>query len=161
MTTTFITPDLCDAHGDSVQVLEPILKNFGGKRAFGGEMVTVQCCEDNGLVKQLLASNGDGKVLVVDGGGSTRCALMGDMMADTAVANGWQGLIIFGCIRDVDDLARIGLGVQALASTPRPPQRLGAGATQLPVSFGGVTFQPGHYVYADNNGVIVSASPLL
>jgi regulator of ribonuclease activity A len=158
---TFVTCDLCDDHPQDVRVCEPLFGSFGGRSAFGGEIVTVKCHEDNSRVKELLATPGKGKVLVVDGGGSLRCALMGDMIGESAVQNGWEGVIIYGCVRDVDALAELDLGVHALASIPLKSVRKGVGETGLDVTFGGVTFTQGHYVYADNNGVIVSAKSLL
>ena len=158
---TFVTCDLCDDHPQDVRVCEPLFGSFGGRSAFGGEIVTVKCHEDNSRVKELLATPGKGKVLVVDGGGSLRCALMGDMIGESAVQNGWEGVIIYGCVRDVDALAELDLGVHALASIPLKSVRKGVGETGLDVTFGGVTFPQGHYVYADNNGVIVSAKSLL
>lgn len=156
----YITPDLCDAYPELVQVVEPMFSNFGGRDSFGGEIVTVKCFEDNSRVKELAELDGSGKVLVVDGGGSLRCALLGDMIAERAAHNGWHGVVIYGCIRDVDMLAQTDLGVQALASHPLRSNRRGAGDLDLAVTFGGVTFRPGEYVYADNNGIIVSTSPL-
>ena len=156
----YITPDLCDAYPDLVQVVEPMFSNFGGRDSFGGEIVTVKCFEDNSRVKELAELDGSGKVLVVDGGGSLRCALLGDMIAERAAHNGWHGVVIYGCIRDVDMLAQTDLGVQALASHPLRSNRRGAGDLDVAVTFGGVTFRPGEYVYADNNGIIVSPSPL-
>lgn len=158
---TFVTCDLCDDHPQDVRVCEPLFGSFGGRSAFGGEIVTVKCHEDNSRVKELLATPGKGKVLVVDGGGSLRCALMGDMIGESAVQNGWEGVIVYGCVRDVDALAELDLGVHALASIPLKSVRKGVGETGLDVIFGGVTFTQGHYVYADNNGVIVSAKSLL
>lgn len=157
---TFVTCDLCDEYPDKVQVLAPMLRNFGGNSAFFGEIVTVKCHEDNSLVKEQVQTPCDGKVLVVDGGGSLRCALLGDMLAAKAVENGWAGLIIYGCVRDVDVLRDTALGVQALAGIPLKSHRQGRGDLNIPVTFGGVTFRPGHWVYADNNGVIASAEPL-
>lgn len=156
-----VTPDLCDDNPELVRVCEPMFVNFGGRDAFGGEIVTIKCHEDNSLVKEHAAKPGSGKVMVVDGGGSLRRALLGDMIAADAVKNGWEGLIIYGCVRDVDALAALDLGVQALAATPLKTEKRGIGDLNVDVSFGGVTFVPGEYVYADNNGVIVSAKPLL
>jgi len=156
----YITPDLCDAYPDLVQVVEPMFSNFGGRDSFGGEIVTVKCFEDNSRVKELAELNGSGKVMVVDGGGSLRCALLGDMIAERAAHNGWQGVVIYGCVRDVDMLAQTDLGVQALASHPLRSNRRGAGDLDLAVTFAGITFRPGEFVYADNNGIIVSPSPL-
>lgn len=156
----YITPDLCDAYPDLIQVVEPMFSNFGGRDSFGGQIVTVKCFEDNSRVKELAELDGSGKVLVVDGGGSLRCALLGDMIAERAAHNGWQGVVIYGCVRDVDMLAQTDLGVQALASHPLRSNRRGAGDLDLAVTFAGVTFRPGEYVYADDNGIIISASPL-
>ncbi|MBC3954162.1 regulator of ribonuclease activity A [Pseudomonas asturiensis] len=156
----YLTPDLCDAYPDLVQVVEPMFSNFGGRDSFGGQIVTLKCFEDNSLVKEQVALDGKGKVLVVDGGGSLRCAMLGDMVADKASKNGWEGVLIYGCVRDVDMLAQTDLGVQALASHPKKSEKRGVGELNVPVTFGGVTFKPGDYLYADNNGVIISPSPL-
>lgn len=158
---SFITCDLCDDHPDDVRVCESMFASFGGRSTFGGEVVTVKCHEDNSRVKETLATPGAGKVLVVDGGGSMRCALMGDMIGESAVKNGWEGVIIFGAVRDVDALAELDLGVHALSCTPLKSVRKGVGEMNLPITFGGVTFTNGEYVYADNNGVIVSAKKLV
>ena len=156
----YITPDLCDAYPELVQVVEPMFSNFGGRDSFGGQIVTLKCFEDNSLVREQAGENGKGKVLVVDGGGSLRCAMLGDQIAEKAVKNGWEGMIIYGCVRDVDVLAQTDLGVQALASHPLKSEKRGLGELDKVVTFGGVAFRPGEYVYADNNGIIVSPSPL-
>jgi len=155
-----MTPDLCDEYPDLVQVLEPMLNNYGGIDAFGGEIVTVKCFEDNSIVKEQVGLPGHGKVMVVDGGGSMRNALLGDMLAEKAAENGWAGLVIYGCIRDVDIIRQTQLGVQAMNSNPRKTEKRGIGDLNISVTFGGVTFVPGEYVYADNNGVIVSPEKL-
>ncbi len=157
--TQYVTPDLCDTY-PLVRVLTPMFKNFGGRKSFGGQVVTVKCFEDNSRVKELLATEGKGKVLVVDGGGSLRCALLGDMIGESAVKYGWEGVIIYGCVRDVDALAQLDLGVQALAAMPLKSVRKGVGEVGLSLSFGGVIIENGEYIYADNNGVIVSAEAL-
>ncbi|MBS3803193.1 MAG: ribonuclease E activity regulator RraA [Oleiphilaceae bacterium] len=154
-----VTPDLCDEYPE-VLVVEPGFRNYGGIEAFGGEMVTVKCFEDNSVVKEQVNLPGHGRVMVVDGGGSKRAALLGDMLAVSAAENGWAGLIISGCIRDVDVIAKTALGVQALGSHPRKTEKRGVGDFNVPVNFGGVNFLPGHYLYADNNGIIVSEKPL-
>ena len=159
--SAWCTPDLCDDHPDYVQALAPMLRGFGGSASFYGEIVTVKCHEDNSLVKQQAGEDGKGKVLVVDGGGSMRRALLGDMIAENAVKNGWAGFIIYGCVRDVDALAALPLGVQALGSIPLKTDKRGIGDLNVAVTFGGITFTPGEYVYADNNGVITSAKLLL
>lgn len=155
----YITPDLCDAYPD-VAVVEPMFGNFGGHDSFGGEIVTVKCFEDNSVVKDLVAKDGAGKVMVVDGGGSMRRAMLGDMLAEQAAKNGWAGIIIYGCVRDVDVLIQTALGIQALGSHPMKTDKRGVGELNIPVTFGGVTFRPGEFVYADNNGIIVSAKAL-
>lgn len=156
----YITPDLCDAYPERVQVVEPMFSNFGGRDSFGGEIVTLKCFEDNSLVREQAEQPGHGKVLVVDGGGSLRCALLGDMIAEKAAKNGWEGMVIFGCVRDVDVLAQTDLGVQALASHPLKTEKRGLGDLNKVVTFGGVTFKSGEFIYADNNGIIVSPSAL-
>lgn len=157
----YSTPDLCDAYPDLIRVVEPLFKNFGGKRSFGGEIVTAKCFEDNSVVKETAGKPGHGKVLVVDGGGSLKKALLGDLIAETAAKNGWEGFIIYGAIRDVDPIGEMDIGVKALGSIPLKTQRKGVGDRNVPVIFGGVTFNPGEYVYADNTGIIVSSEPLM
>lgn len=157
---TFITCDLSDAYPDITRVVEPIFTNYGGRTAFGGEILTIKCHEDNSLVKEHVGNPGNGRVMVVDGGGSLRCALLGDMLAAAAVKNGWAGIIIYGCIRDVDDIRKMDIGVQALRTIPIKSNRQGRGDLNIPVTFGGVTFRPGEFVYADNNGIIVATQAL-
>jgi len=158
---TICTPDLCDEYPTLVRVCEPMFGSFGGRDAFGGQIVTIKCHEDNSLVKEHASKPGQGKVMVVDGGGSLRKALLGDMIAEQAVKNGWAGLVIYGCVRDVDALIALDLGVQALAAIPLKTEKRGIGDLNIPVSFAGVTFNPGEYLYADNNGVVVSAEALV
>ncbi|KUJ84714.1 ribonuclease activity regulator protein RraA [Microbulbifer flavimaris] len=155
------TPDLCDAHGDKVQVLEPMMINFGGRERFGGQVTTIKCFEDNSLVRELVAEPGEGRVLVVDAGGSMRRACLGDMLAEKACNNGWEGILMYGCIRDVDEIGALDIGVQALGAHPMKTEKKGIGERDVPVRFGGVTFEPGAFVYADNNGIIVADQPLL
>ncbi len=158
---TISTPDLCDAHEQEVSVLEPLFANYGGREAFGGEIVTVKCFEDNSLVKEQLAQPGHGRVLVVDGGGSLRRALLGDMIAESAVRQGWSGVVIYGAVRDVDALAALELGVQALGVIPLKTEKRGLGDLNVPLRFAGVDIRPGQYLYTDNNGIIISAKPLI
>lgn len=153
---SFATPDLCDENAEIVSVMTPMLRNYGGRKSFYGPIVTIKCYEDNSLVKDQANEAGQGRVMVVDGGGSLRCALLGDLIATKACENGWAGLIIYGCIRDVDAIAQLELGVQAINSIPLKSVRKGRGDLNLDICFGGVTFKPGHYVYADNNGVITA-----
>ena len=166
----FVTCDLLDANPES-QVCLPNIEgksfhNFGGKDKFCGEIVTVKCFEDNSHVKSLLNSdgkdsNGNGKVLVVDGGGSMRCALLGDMIAQSAMDNHWAGVIVYGCVRDVDDMAQMDIGVMALGCIPRKSTRRGEGQTDLEIRFGDMVLNSGQYIYADNNGMIISDKALL
>jgi regulator of ribonuclease activity A len=155
------TPDICDEFPGEVQVVEPIFQNLGGQRFFCGEIVTIKCFEDNSLVKEQVNLPGEGRVLVVDGGGSRRCALMGDMLAESAVSNGWSGLVIYGSIRDIDPIRKMPLGVQALGVIPIKSVRKGRGDLNTVVKFAGVTFSPGNYVYADNNGIIVAEKKIV
>ncbi|MBB1486081.1 ribonuclease E activity regulator RraA [Oceanospirillum sediminis] len=156
----FVTPDLCDAYPELVKAVEPGFANYGGVDSFGGEIVTVKCFEDNSKVKELVDEPGEGRVMVVDAGGSFRCAMLGDMLAEKAVNSGWAGIIMYGCVRDVDVLAELELGVQALGSHPMKSLKKGIGEVGGDVTFGGVTFKQGEYVYADNNGIITSPEPL-
>ena len=134
---------------------------MGGAPAFGGPIATVQVLEDNVLVRQALEEPGQGRVLVIDGGGSLRCALLGDMLATLARDNGWAGVIVNGCVRDSQAIAGLAIGVMALATHPRKSEKLGQGARDVPVTFAGVTFGPGEMVYADRDGIVVATRPLL
>ena len=156
----FVLPDLCDQYGDSLRVLSPMLKNFGGNNCFHGKISTIKCHEDNSFVADAVREEGGGSVLVVDGGGSLRCALLGDNLASIAASNSWSGIIIFGCVRDVVALKDISLGIQAIAPHPMKSVKRQVGLRDVEVSFGGVSFIPGQYVYADDNGVIVSEAEL-
>jgi regulator of ribonuclease activity A len=154
------TPDLSD-EAPEVCALELQLVNYGQIRQFGGAVVTIKCHEDNSLVKQCVEEPGLGRVIVVDGGGSMRRALLGDLLAEKAAANGWSGLIINGVIRDVDEIGRTSVGVQALGRCPIKTEKRGVGERDIDIHIGGVNIAPGDYIYADNNGVIVSKRPLL
>ena len=156
----FVLPDLCDQYGDSLRVLSPMLKNFGGNNCFHGKISTIKCHEDNSFVADAVREEVDGSVLVVDGGGSLRCALLGDNLAAIAASNSWAGIIVFGCVRDVVALKEISLGIQAIAPHPMKSVKRQVGLRDVEVSFGGVSFIPGQYVYADDNGVIVSEAEL-
>jgi regulator of ribonuclease activity A len=149
------TADLWDAHSDAAIVCELQFRQFGGVEAFSGAIATVRCSEDNVLVKQRDAEPGNGRMLVVDGGGSLRCALAGDNVAGLALANGWAGLVINGCVRDVEALATLAIGIKAIGSNPRPSGKDGAGESDVPVSFGGATFTPGAMLYSDADGIVV------
>ena len=149
------TSDVVDEHGDRAAVCGVAFRQFGGVAAFEGEISTVRCFEDNVLLKQRLSEPGRGRVLVVDGGGSMRVALLGDMIAGLAVTNGWAGLVINGCVRDVAALSELSLGIKALGSTPRPSGKAGDGEPDVPVTFGGVTFTSSLMLYSDDDGIVV------
>ena len=156
---TISTADLCDQHGDAV-VAEPIFSSFGGLSSFSGPIATVSVYEDNVLVRAAVEQPGAGRVLVVEGGGSLRCALVGDQLAALAHQNGWAGIVVHGCVRDSRALREVPIGIKALNTNPRKSAKLGAGEREVPVQFAGVTFEPGHYLYADEDGVIVSEQAL-
>jgi regulator of ribonuclease activity A len=149
------TADLVDAYGERAAVCETVFRQFGGVRSFTGAIATVRCHEDNVLVRQRAGEPGEGRVLVVDGGGSLRCALVGDNIAALALTNGWAGLVINGCVRDSATLAGVALGVTALGTHPRASGKLGDGEVDAPVTFGGVTFRPGARISVDEDGVVV------
>lgn len=155
------TADLCDQYGDDVAVAAPIFRSYGGVTAFGGPITTLRLFEDNVLVRTALSEPGQGRVLVVDGGGSQRCALVGDQLARLAVANGWAGIVVHGCIRDAAAINELALGMRALNTHPRRSAKLGAGERDEPVTFANVTFRPGAYLYADADGIVVANRPLL
>ena len=151
-----LTADICDKYLDEVAVAEPIFTDYGGRTVFSGPIVTVKTVDDYSRVRQLVHEAGTGKVLVVDGAGSLRHALMGGNLAKAAADNGWQGLVINGCVRDIHEIAEVDLGIKALAATPRRPLGNDRGDVDLPVTFAGVTFCPGHWLYADRDGIVVS-----
>ncbi|MDR2239600.1 MAG: ribonuclease E activity regulator RraA [Zoogloeaceae bacterium] len=162
---TFKTADLCDAHeaelGKTLRVVAPMFQSYGGKPRFSGEIVTLKIFEDNSLVRETLAQNGQGKALVIDGGGSLRCALVGDQLAILAAKNGWAGIVVYGCIRDSGDIAGIDLGIRALNTHPQKSIKKGVGERNIAITFGGVTFHPGQWLYADEDGVLVASQALL
>ncbi|MFJ3982677.1 ribonuclease E activity regulator RraA [Streptomyces fungicidicus] len=154
MTVTPVpTADLVDRYGTELRVCELQFRQFGGHRGFAGPVRTVSCHEDNGLLRDLLRTPGDGAVLVVDGGGSLRTALVGDLIAGAAQDNGWAGLVLHGAVRDSAALAGLRLGVKALGTIPRKSAKEAAGAVDVPVTFGGVTFRPGDVLHADDDGI--------
>jgi regulator of ribonuclease activity A len=157
---TFKTTDLSDEHPDA-QVAEPLLRHFGGRRPFHGPVETLRVFEDNALVRTILEEPGANRVLVVDGGGSPRCALFGDQLAALAVRNGWAGVVIHGCVRDSADLATIDLGVLAVATHPRRSVKRGEGERGAELQFAGLTLRPGMHLYADDDGVLVAERALL
>ncbi|MCH4294321.1 putative 4-hydroxy-4-methyl-2-oxoglutarate aldolase [Shewanella sp. 3B26] len=155
-----LLPDLFDEFSEHLQLLAADWRQFGGKRIFYGEVVTVSCFEDNSRVKEILATAGHGRVLVVDGGGSRRKALLGDLIAKSAVDNGWAGVIIQGAVRDAGTLATLPLGVQALFAVPIKTERRGLGDAGVTISIAGVTVNPGDWIYADDNGIAISHDAL-
>ncbi|WP_445373472.1 ribonuclease E activity regulator RraA [Photorhabdus tasmaniensis] len=154
------TSELCDIYQEEVNVVEPMFSNFGGRTSFGGQIITVKCFEDNGLIYDLLEDNGHGRILLIDGGGSVRQALIDAELAQLAVQNGWEGIVIYGAVRQVDQLAELDLGIQAIAAIPAGCRDEGTGASDIRVNFGSVTFFSGDYLYADNTGIILSEEPL-
>lgn len=162
---TFKTPDLCDEFeaelGRTLRVVAPMFQAYGGRSAFCGQIATLKLFEDNSLVREALNEPGQGKVLVVDGGGSLRCALVGDQLAILGQKNGWEGIVVYGCIRDSGDINQLDIGVRALNTHPQKSIKKGVGDRNIPVTFGGVTFNPGEYLYVDEDGLLVSARPLL
>ena len=153
-------PDLCDDHGDLVQVAEPLFRDYGSLRAFHGPITTIKCHEDNLLVRTTFESAGEGRVLVIDGGGSLRRALVGDKIGSLMIKNGWAGVVVFGAVRDVEVLATMPVAVRALGVIPVQPHKKGAGERDVPVRFAGVRFTPGDWLYADENGLLVGPRPL-
>lgn len=161
MTITFIpTADLVDIIGEDVRSCDTQFGDFGGVTEFCGPITTIRCFQDNGLVKKTLNSPGDGGVLVVDGDESVHTALMGDLIAAAGVENGWSGVVIRGAIRDSAVVATMTFGIKALGTNPRKSAKDGAGEKDVTVSFGGVDFVPGHILYADSDGIVVTESPV-
>lgn len=161
MDMDFQTADLYDEHMEHLQVAEPIFRSAGSKSCFGGQVVTIKCHEDNSLVRETLGTPGRGKVLVVDGGGSLRCALVGDLLAQKGIDNDWEGIIVYGCIRDSALINTMPIGVKMLQTNPAKSVKLGVGQRDVPVRFAGVTFNPGSYVYADADGIVVADKALI
>ncbi|MGB7990825.1 MAG: ribonuclease E activity regulator RraA [Candidatus Methylophosphatis roskildensis] len=162
----FQTADLLDQHEEAaragqVRVVEPMFSHYGGRRRFCGTISTLKVFEDNSLVRKALETAGNGRVLVIDGGGSKRCALVGDQLAQLGVKNGWAGIVVFGCIRDSAAMAGMDIGLRALDTHPLKSIKKGAGDADIPVSFGGVSIAPGEQLYADEDGIVVAPAPLL
>lgn len=147
------TADLVDQYGTDLRVCDLQFRQYGAHRSFAGPVRTVSCHEDNGLLRDLLRTPGDGAVLVVDGGGSLRTALVGDLIAGAAQDNGWAGLVLHGAVRDSAALAGLRLGIKALGTVPRKSAKDAAGAVDVPVTFGDVTFRPGDILHADDDGI--------
>lgn len=163
---TLLTTDLLDnhealIHSEQLRIVAPMFQRYGGTTAFAGHIVTLKLFEDNSLVRAVLGEAGHGKVLVIDGGGSLRCALLGDQLAELAVKNGWEGVVVYGCIRDSAAINALPLGVRALKTHPLKTVKKNIGERDVPVSFGGVTLKPGEWLCADEDGVIVCTQPLV
>jgi len=158
---SFKTADLCDEYPDALQICEPGFSSFGGRPRFFGQISTIKCFEDNSLVREAVAEPGEGRVLVVDAGGSRRCAMLGDLLAAKAAARGWSGVLMYGLIRDSADIGGMDLGVRALGTHPLKSVKKGVGERDVVVRFAGVTFVPGEYLYADEDGIVCSDAALL
>lgn len=156
---TFTTADLFDAHPDAGSC-ELVLRSFGRRRRFAGPIRTVKSYEDNVRLKELLSKPSSGEVLVIDGGGSLRCALLGDMIATLGMKNGWAGAVVYGAIRDSVAIDAMDFGVKALSTNPRKSKKNGDGVIDEAVTFGGVTFVPGHWLYSDEDGILVAPNKL-
>lgn len=152
--------DLADDHPEQVQVGEPVFRDFGARRSFHGPITTLRCFEDNALLRRVLSTPGKERVMVVDGGGSLKRALVGDKLAALMIANGWAGVVVNGAVRDVENLREMNVAVRALTICPAKPAQNGIGECDVIVRFAGITFRPGDWLYADENGVIVSETPL-
>ncbi len=158
---TFATADLFDNHADELEVCAPIFRDFGGHTDFCGPILTLKIFESFGKTKSLLATDGGGHVLVIDGGGSLRCAMLGDKLAQLAIDHNWKGILVNGCVRDSAAISKLSIGVKALATNPTRPSPDGEGQLNVPVRFAGVTFHPGHFLYADADGVVLSEHDLV
>jgi regulator of ribonuclease activity A len=159
---SFATADLYDANEGKVQVAYPLFQSYGLKKKFSGQIVTIKCYEDNTPVGETLRNeNGKGKVLVVDGGGSLRCALVGDLIAAAAIKNEWEGILIYGCIRDSSTVNEMQIGIKALNTNPVKSQKRTPGIKNEPVNFANVTFTPGHFIYSDEDGILASETELI
>jgi regulator of ribonuclease activity A len=156
----FLTADLFDAHGDRLRVCQVQFREFGGTRRFHGPVRTIRTFEDNALIKRTLSEPGQGAVLVIDGGASLRCALIGDVIAGLADRNGWAGLVVYGAVRDTAALGKLGLGIKSLGSNPRKSGKSGAGELDGAINFGGVDFRAGDWLYSDEDGIVVSDNAL-
>ena len=155
------TSVLCDIYADTIDVVEPLLTNFGGRNSFAGEVVTVKCFESVGLIYKALEINGSGKVLLIDGGSSLRRALVNGHIAELAVENNWEGIVVNGCVREIDILEELDIGIQAITAMPVGATDDEIGETNVPVNFAGVTFLPEDFLYADSTGIVISPEPLI
>lgn len=154
------TSELCDMYLDQVDVLEPMMSSYGGRSSFGGQITTIKCFEDSGMIRDVIEQDGMGRILLIDGGGSMRRAIVDAEIASIAAEKGWEGIVVYGCVRDVDAIDEIDIGIQALASIPVGADCTGTGEVDVPVNFGGVTFLPEDHLYADTTGIILSADAI-
>ena len=157
----FTTADLCDAHESQIQVAEPVFRSYGRLSRFSGPAATIKVFEDNSRVRQSLEEPGQGRVLVIDGGGSLRCALVGDQLARLAMSNNWAGLVIFGCVRDSKEIDEMPLGIKALNTIPRKSIKRGEGERDVAVTFASITVHPGDFVYSDEDGLVIASTKLV
>jgi regulator of ribonuclease activity A len=162
---SFATADLCDSHEVRIRlghlrIAAPLFRSYGGQASFCGPIATLKLFEDNSLVRKALEQEGKGRVLVIDGGGSLRRAIVGDQLAALAARNGWSGILANGCIRDSAAIAGMAIGVMALATHPQKTDKKNVGEADIPVEFAGVTFRPGEWLYADPDGILISDQPL-
>ena len=157
---TFSTADLHDEHEGKVQVANVLMRGYGLKTRFSGPISTVKCFEDNSLVRAALEEQGRGRVLVVEGGASMRCALVGDKLAEMGMRNGWEGMVIHGCIRDSAVVSSVDIGIKALGTNPRRSVKKGAGERDVVLNFADATFKPGDYLYTDEDGILISPDEL-
>ena len=158
---TFSTADLHDEHEGKVQVANVLMQGYGLKTRFSGPISTVRCFEDNSRVRAALEEQGKGRVLVVDGGASIRCALVGDKLAEMGMKNGWAGMVVYGCIRDSAVISKLDIGIKALGTNPRRSVKKGVGERDIALNFGDTTFTPGDWLYADEDGILLSPLKLL
>ncbi len=157
---SFATADLYDEHEENLQIATPMFNDYGGKKRFSGPASTVKVFEDNSLVRAALEEPGEGRVLIIDGDASLRCALVGDMLAELGKNNGWEGIVVYGCIRDATVIANIDIGVKALNTNPRKSVKKGVGDRDITITFADVSISAGDYIYADEDGVVISTEKL-
>jgi regulator of ribonuclease activity A len=157
----FKTADLCDQFESELEICAPIFSDYGARRSFAGPIATIKCFEDNSRVRELTAERGDGRVLVIDAGGSTRRAVLGDLLAQNALDNGWSGVVVYGCVRDSAAIGGMALGVKAIGVCPLKTEKRNEGQRDIVVRFAGATFHPGDWLYADEDGVIVARRALV
>jgi regulator of ribonuclease activity A len=157
----FNTVDLCDQFSSELEVVQPIFRDFGARRQFSGQAATLKCFEDNSKVRDCVKEPGNGRVLVVDAGGSLRCAMLGDQLAKSAADNGWSGIVMYGCVRDTKQLATFDIGIKALAPMPVRSEKRGEGIRDIAVCIPGATIKPGNWIYADEDGIVVAQRALI